>query len=135
MANIFLKEPRYMTLQDYKDSCTDASILSLTDDQIKQLIVQTEYRIDNYISWTFSDFNSLSDRDKYNISVVILEDTKHQFNATETNGLYISSESSADQSISYGLIQGQLPTTKADFTQSCKDLLGNYTSNFLFRAI
>lgn len=51
MANLFLQEPIYISVQDYKDS-TSKDITSLTDDDIKVLIYKAQKIIDNYI-WSY----------------------------------------------------------------------------------
>ena len=49
MANIFLKDPVYITIQEIKDSTTKTNLQNETDDNIKILINKAQQRIDKYI--------------------------------------------------------------------------------------
>lgn len=49
MANIFLREPVYITVDQIKDTTSKAWLIALTDDEIKVLISRSEDLIDNYI--------------------------------------------------------------------------------------
>ena len=57
MANIFLREPIYITVQSIRDTTSKTALLALTDDEIKVLISKAEDSIDNYIIryWTKFD--------------------------------------------------------------------------------
>ena len=48
MANLFLREPTYISVQDYRDS-TAKDVSWLVDDDIKVLIAKAEDLIDDYI--------------------------------------------------------------------------------------
>jgi len=52
MANIFLREPVYITVQQVRDTTAKADLIALTDDEIKVLIAKSEDLIDNYI-WSY----------------------------------------------------------------------------------
>lgn len=49
MANIFLREPTYITVQEVRDTTSKADLIALTDDEIKVLIAKSEDLIDWYI--------------------------------------------------------------------------------------
>lgn len=49
MANIFLREPVYITVDEVKDTTSKAGLIALTDDEIKVLISKSEDLIDWYI--------------------------------------------------------------------------------------
>lgn len=53
MANIFLQEPIYITVQQVKDSTSKPAILLLSDDDIKILIYKAQREVDSYIWYTF----------------------------------------------------------------------------------
>ena len=53
MANIFLNEPVYITVQQVKDSTSKPAIVSLTDDEIKVLIYKAQREVDSYLWATF----------------------------------------------------------------------------------
>ena len=49
MANIFLREPTYITVQEVKDTSSKSWLIALTDDEIKILIAKAEDLVDWYI--------------------------------------------------------------------------------------
>ncbi len=55
MANIFVKEPIYITLQDYKDSSTK-DLTWKTDDELKEIIYKAQKEIDIYIGSYWEKF-------------------------------------------------------------------------------
>ena len=54
MANIFIKEPVYITIDELKDSTTKTDLATKTDDELKVLITKAQEVIDRYIKsyWT-----------------------------------------------------------------------------------
>lgn len=49
MANLFLKNPVYITIDEIKETSTKAWLIALTDDELKVLITKAQQLVDNYI--------------------------------------------------------------------------------------
>jgi len=76
MNNLFIEDPIYITIQDLKDSTNKTWIASLTDNQIKRLIYEAQFAIDDYILhyWTkYSESQSFifpTQDEDWNIEVI-----------------------------------------------------------------
>lgn len=71
MANIFAKDPVYISLQDVKDSTSKPSLAALVDsdpDDVKELIYKAQLAIDAYIN-PYPKYSAYGDTRLFPISV------------------------------------------------------------------
>ena len=121
MANIFLREPIYITVQSIRDTTSKTALLALTDDEIKVLISKAEDSIDNYIIryWTKFDEdqdlifpvnienvsvipNEISVATYYSVEQIFVNADTIIGSTTTWNG-EISSESTGDRKVTYNV--------------------------------
>lgn len=49
MANLFVQDPVYITIDEIKDTSSKAWLITLSDDELKVLITKAQQLVDNYI--------------------------------------------------------------------------------------
>lgn len=104
MANIFASQTiNYITIEDVKDSTVKTELATLTDEEIKILIVKAEKNINDYIGYTIDTTTATNDTIQ-DIKIATLYVVEQLFENADNIAMQtdsVKSESTGDRSVTY----------------------------------
>ena len=106
MTSIFQQEPRYITVEEVKDSTEKTEIAVLSDDDIEILIYKSELAIDRYMNFK-ADVEAMTEDEEQDYKIATLYCVEQVFTnwdtitSVNTAGWGVIEESVGDRRVKY----------------------------------